>query len=239
MRFPLSALADVRLGYPFRTRVTPDPQGETALVQLADLNGGVLDTATLVRVHLAKIRTHFALQPGDILFRARSQLNDATYVADPALSPGVVRVVAAAPIMVVRVRPPAGRAAEGAPQGPAGVDARYLHWLLNHPQTQAALRAQSTGHSAEILRKGDLEGLHLPVPPPAVQQLIIEAAGLLERERQLRRRLLEERFSMIQRQLLRHAEAEEAVVEDGAPPSRSPSAAEGRESRTWARLEGI
>ena len=103
MRFPLSALADVRLGYPFRTRVTPDPQGETALVQLADLNGGLLDTATLVRVHLAKIRTHFALRPGDILFRARSQLNDATYVADLTLSPGVTRVVAAAPIMVVRV----------------------------------------------------------------------------------------------------------------------------------------
>ena len=239
MRFPLSALADVRLGYPFRTRVTPDPQGETALVQLADLNGGLLDTATLVRVHLAKIRTHFALRPGDILFRARSQLNDATYVADLTLSPGVTRVVAAAPIMVVRVRPPAGPAGEGLPPGLAGLDARYLHWLLNHPQMQASLRAQSTGHSAEILRKGDLEGLHLPVPPPAVQQLIIEAAGLLERERQLRRRLLEERFSMIQRQLLRHAEADESAAETDDPPSRTSDAAQGQQSRTWARLEGI
>ncbi|WP_296305030.1 hypothetical protein [uncultured Desulfovibrio sp.] len=237
MRFPLSALADVRLGYPFRTRVTPDPQGETALVQLADLNGGVLDTSALVRVHLKKIREHFALRPGDILFRARSQAHDATYVDDLALSPGVVRVVAAAPIMVVRVRPPAGRTAEGLPDGVTALDARYLHWLLNHPQTQAVLRARNTGHNAEVLRKGDLEGLPLPVPSPAVQHLIIEAAGLLERERRLRRQLLEERFAMIQRQLLRHADTEGTETARTTPAS--PPAEERSEGQTWARLEGI
>ena len=120
----------------------------------------------------------------------------------------------------------------------AGLDARYLHWLLNHPQTQAVLRTQSTGHNAEILRKSDLEGLLLPVPPPAVQQLIVEAAGLLERERELRRRLLEERFTMIQRRLLHHAEAEERVAENGGPPSPTPRT-EGKERPAWARLEGI
>lgn len=237
MRFPLSALADVRLGYPLRTRVTPETQGETALVQLADLNGGVLDASSLVRVRLARIREHFALRPGDILFRARSQMHDATYVDDLTPGPGVVRVVAAAPILVLRVRPPHGRAG-GLPDGVAGLDARYLHWLLNHPQTQAVLRTQSTGHNAEILRKSDLEGLLLPVPSPAVQRLIVEAAGLLERERELRRRLLEERFTMIQRRLLHHAEAEESVAENGGPPSPTPRT-EGNERPAWARLEGI
>lgn len=233
MRFPLSDLADMRLGYPFRTRVVPDPQGETALVQLADLNGGVLATDTLVRVHLAKVREHFALRPGDILFRARSQVNDATYVADVATGPGVVRVVAAAPIVVVRIRPE-GRL----PDGVAGLDARYVHWLLNHPQTQAVLRAQSTGHSAEVLRKGDLEGLPLPVPAPAVQRLIVEAAGLLDQEIRLRQQILEERRSMIQRQLLCHAEAEEGATACRMPP-RTPHADETGEGQTWARLEGI
>ena len=237
MRFPLSALADVRLGYPFRTRVTPDPQGETALVQLADLNGGVLDTTALVRVHLKKIREHFSLQPGDILLRARSQINDATYVADMTLSPGIVRVVAAAPIVVVRVRPSPDRAG-GLPEGVTELDARYVHWLLNHPQTQAVLRAQSTGHHAEILRKGVLEELRLPVPAPAVQKLIVEAAGLLERELLLRRQVLEERRAMIQRLLLRHAETEEAAAEPNTPPP-PPTVADSREEQTWGRLEGI
>ena len=238
MRCPLSSLASVRLGYPFRTRVVPDQQGETALVQLSDLNGGVLDASSLVRVHLKKIREHFSLRPGDILLRARSQVNDATYVADLAIRPGVVRVVAAAPIVVVRLRPPKDKD-NGLSGDVAGLDARYLHWLLNHPQTQAVLRAQSTGHNAEILRKSDLEGLLVPLPPPAVRQLIVEAAGLLERERQLRRQLLEERYAMIQHRLLQHAETEETVREDGGTPLRTPRAAEGSEGQTWARLEGI
>lgn len=80
MHFPLCELAEVRLGYPFRTRVVPAPQGETALVQLADLNGGELALKGLVRIHLESIRAHFCLRPGDILFRARSQVNDATLV---------------------------------------------------------------------------------------------------------------------------------------------------------------
>lgn len=233
MRFPLSDLADMRLGYPFRTRVMPDPQGETALVQLADLNGGVLVPDALVRVHLAKVREHFALRPGDILFRARSQVNDATYVADVTTGPGVVRVVAAAPIVVVRIRPE-GRL----PDGVTRLDARYVHWLLNHPQTQAVLRAQSTGHSAEVLRKGDLEGLPLPVPSPAVQRLIIEAAGLLDQELHLRQQILEERRIMIQRRLLRHAEAEEGAAACEIP-SQPPHFDETGKGQTWARLEGI
>lgn len=233
MRFPLSDLADMRLGYPFRTRVMPDPQGETALVQLADLNGGVLVPDALVRVHLAKVREHFALRPGDILFRARSQVNDATYVADVTTGPGVVRVVAAAPIVVVRIRPE-GRL----PDGVTRLDARYVHWLLNHPQTQAVLRAQSTGHSAEVLRKGDLEGLPLPVPSPAVQRLIIEAAGLLDQELHLRQQILEERRIMIQRRLLWHAEAEEGAAACEIP-SQPPHFDETGKGQTWARLEGI
>lgn len=233
MRFPLSDLADMRLGYPFRTRVMPDPQGETALVQLADLNGGVLVPDALVRVHLAKVREHFALRPGDILFRARSQVNDATYVADVTTGPGVVRVVAAAPIVVVRIRPE-GRL----PDGVTRLDARYVHWLLNHPQTQAVLRAQSTGHSAEVLRKGDLEALPLPVPSPAVQRLIIEAAGLLDQELHLRQQILEERRIMIQRRLLWHAEAEEGAAACEIP-SQPPHFDETGKGQTWARLEGI
>lgn len=233
MRFPLSDLADIRLGYPFRTRVTPTPQGETALVQLGDLNGGVLDASSLVRVHLEKIRAHFALRAGDILFRARGQVNDATFVADARTGPDVVRMVAAAPIVVVRARTDR-RLPDGVPE----LHARYLHWLLNHPQTQAVLRARSTGHSADVLRKGDLERLLLPVPSPAVQQLIIEAAGLLDQELHLRRQVLEERRIMVQRRLLQHAEAEENMTGCGQPP-RPPYCAETGARQHWGRLEGL
>lgn len=203
MDVSLGELADIRLGYPFRTRVIPNPQGETALVQLADLNGGELSPDGLVRVQLGSVRVHFPLRPGDILFRARGQVNDATLVSAVEAGAGIVRVLAAAPIMVIRMRalgqPPNGRG--GAPE----VRPRYLHWLLNHPHTQADLRSRSTGHSAEVLRKGDLEGLSLPVPPVEVQDLIVETATELAREMRQRRRLMEERRDMVLSLLLHQA----------------------------------
>lgn len=222
MHFPLCDLAEARLGYPFRTRVVPAPQGETALVQLADLNGGELALKGLVRIHLESVRAHFCLRPGDILFRARSQVNDATLVTGVEAGPGIARIVAAAPIVVIRPRTAGSRMQEGRGGVPA-VRPRYLHWLLNHPHMQALLRSQSTGHSAEVLRKGDLEGLSLPVPPPETQDLIVEAAAELEREMRLRRTLMEERRDMVLSLLLRHAETAERQrsgppVTDGRAP---------------------
>ena len=53
----------------------------------------------------------------------------------------------------------------------------------------------------------------------------------------LRRHLLEERFAMIQRQLLRHADTEGTETARTTPAS--PPAEERSEGQTWARLEGI
>lgn len=223
MHFPLCELAEVRLGYPFRTRVVPAPQGETALVQLADLNGGELALKGLVRIHLESIRAHFCLRPGDILFRARSQVNDATLVTGVEAGPGIARVVAAAPIVVIRPRTTASPRPGGHEDVPA-VRPRYLHWLLNHPQIRAVLRSQSTGHSAEVLRKGDLEGLSLPAPPPEVQELIVETAAELERELRLRRTIMEERRDMVLSLLWQHAATTERL-------RGGPQAAEGRAPR--------
>lgn len=204
MDVAIGELADIRLGYPFRTRVIPNPQGETALVQLADLSGGELDLDGLVRVHLGAVRAHFPLQSGDILFRARGQVNDATLVGGVEAGAGIVRVLAAAPIMVIRLRAAARRPSGGRGDLPE-MRPRYLHWLLNHPHTRAFLRSRSTGNSAEVLRKSDLEELSLPVPPLEVQDLIIETATELEREMRQRRRLMEERRDMVLSLLLHHA----------------------------------
>lgn len=223
MHFPLCDLAEVRLGYPFRTRVVPVPQGETALVQLADLNGGELPLKGLARIHLDSVRAHFCLRPGDILFRARSQVNDATLVTGVDMGPDIMRVVAAAPIVVIRPHSAGSRRPEEGGAVPA-VRSRYLHWLLNHPHVQTVLRSQSTGHSAEVLHKGDLEGLSLPVPSPEIQDLIVETATELEREMRLRRTLMEERRDMVLSLLLRHAETAERL-------RSGPPAADGRTPR--------
>lgn len=209
MEVLLQALAEIRVGYPFRTRVVPDPQGETAIVQLSDLNGETLRTDKLTRVHLAEVKPHFCLRQHDILFRSRSMVNDATLLdAPPALPPGVTRLVAVAPIIIIRPR----RVREASiykkydlpPTAPTA-SAAYLHWLLNHPRTQSQLRARSTGDNAEVLRKGDLNDLPIPLPPREAQELIMETAALLQQELRYRQQLVEDRRRAVQDALLYHA----------------------------------
>lgn len=209
MEVPLQALAEIRVGYPFRTRVVPDPQGETAIVQLSDLSGETLRTEKLTRVHLEDVKPHFRLRQGDILFRSRSMVNDATLLdAPPALPPGVERIVAVAPIIIIRPRRALDAAIHkkyGLPPTAPSASAAYLHWLLNHPRTQSQLRARGTGDNAEVLRKGDLSDLPVPLPPREAQALIMEAADLLRQELRYRRQLIEDRREMVEEALLYHA----------------------------------
>lgn len=209
MEVPLQALAELRVGYPFRTRVVPDPHGETAIVQLSDLTGETLRTEKLTRVHLTDVKQHFHLRRHDILFRSRSMVNDATLLdAPPVLPPGVTRLVAAAPIIIIRPRQVLDKATRKKhdlpPTAPAAL-AAYLHWLLNHPWTQSQLRSRSTGDNAEVLRKGDLSDLPIPLPPREAQALIMETAGLLRQELRYRRQLIEDRQKMVEDALLQHA----------------------------------
>lgn len=209
MEVPLQALADIRVGYPFRTRVVPDPQGETAIVQLSDLSGETLQTEKLTRVHLTEVKQHFCLRQHDILFRSRSTVNDATLLdVPPALPTGVSRVVAVAPIIIIRPRLVLDAACRKkfaiAPTAPVA-EASYLHWLLNHPRTQNLLRSRSTGDNAEVLRKGDLTDLPIPLPPREAQELIMETAALLQQELRYRRQLIEDRRKMVEDTLLHHA----------------------------------
>ncbi|WP_300788183.1 hypothetical protein [uncultured Desulfovibrio sp.] len=209
MEVPLQALAELRVGYPFRTRVVPDPQGETAIVQLSDLSGETLHTDKLTRVHLTDVKPHFHLRRHDILFRSRSMVNDATLLdAPPKLPPGVKRLVAAAPIIIIRPRQvleaSIRKKLDLPPTSPAA-SAAYLHWLLNHPRTQSLLRSRSTGDNAEVLRKGDLSDLPIPLPPREAQALIMETAALLHQELRYRRQLIEDRRTMVEDALLHHA----------------------------------
>lgn len=209
MEVPLQALADIRVGYPFRTRVVPDPQGETAIVQLSDLSGETLQTEKLTRVHLTEVKQHFCLRQHDILFRSRSTVNDATLLdVPPALPPGVSRVVAVAPIIIIRPRPVRDASIykkHSLPPTAPTASAAYLHWLLNHPWMQSQLRARSTGDNAEVLRKGDLSDLPVPLPPREAQTLIMETAALLQQELRYRQQLIEDRRKMVEEALLQHA----------------------------------
>lgn len=166
----LGDLAEVQMGYPFRSRVEHDPRGTVAVVQMKDMDdAGLLHADGAIRVVLPPGKDHHLLRPGDLLFRSRGRSNGAALVAE-----GIGVSVLAAPMLLIR---------------PHRVLPAYLCWYLNAPATQAQLSALSEGTSVRMISAEALKALDVPLPSPAVQQRIVQAAALADREQSLMARI--------------------------------------------------
>lgn len=166
----LGDLAEVQMGYPFRSRVEHDPRGTVAVIQMKDMDdAGLLHADEVIRVVLPPGKDHHLLRAGDLLFRSRGRSNGAALVAE-----GIGASVLAAPMLLIR---------------PHRVLPGYLCWYLNAPATQAQLSALSEGTSVRMISAEALKALDVSLPSPAVQQRIVQAAALADREQSLMARI--------------------------------------------------
>ena len=162
----LRALADVQMGYPFRSRVEHDPQGDVAVIQMKDIDdANRLHADEAIRVALPKGKARHLLRTGDLVFRSRGRSNGAAQVLD-----GIGSAVLAAPMLLIR---------------PHRVLPEYLCWYINAPATQAQLAALAEGTSVRMISAEVLKTLDIPLPSLAAQQRIVQAAALAEQEQTL------------------------------------------------------
>jgi hypothetical protein len=162
----LSELAEVQMGYPFRSRLEHDPLGDVAVIQMKDIDDtNLLHATASIRVALPKGKEHHLLRPGDLLFRSRGRSNGAAQVLD-----GIGVAVLSAPMLLIR---------------PHGVLPEYLCWYINAPATQAHLAALAEGTSVRMISAEALKALDVPLPSLAAQQRIVQAAVLAEQEQSL------------------------------------------------------
>jgi len=167
----LGELAEVQMGYPFRSRLEHDPQGDVAVLQMKDIDdANLLHTAGAIRVTLPKGKTRrHLLRAGDLLFRSRGRSNGAALVEE-----GIDLAVLAAPMLLIR---------------PHKVLPAYLCWYINLPTTQAQLSTLAEGTSVRMISAEALKALEVPLPSLAVQQRIVQAAALAEQEQSLLARI--------------------------------------------------
>lgn len=166
----LGELAEVQMGYPFRSRLEHDPQGDVAVIQMKDIDdANLLHAEEAIRVTLPKGKTHHLLCAGDLLFRSRGRSNGAAQVLE-----GIGPAVLSAPMLLIR---------------PHKVLPAYLCWYINAPATQAQLAALAEGTSVRMISAEALKSLSIPVPPLDEQRRIAEAAALAEQEQTLLARI--------------------------------------------------
>lgn len=162
----LGELAEIQMGYPFRSRLEHDPRGDVAVIQMKDIDdANLLHAEAAIRVVLPRGKTRHLLLAGDLLFRSRGRSNGVVRVLE-----GIGPAVLAAPMLLIR---------------PRGVLPAYLCWYINTPATQAQLAALAEGTSVQMISAEALKKLEVPIPSLATQQRIAQAADLAEKEQTL------------------------------------------------------
>lgn len=189
MKTTLATIAEVRMGYSFRSRLETHAEGDVAVIQMKDIDdANLLYPEGLVRVQMPDLKDRHLVQAGDLLFRSRGVTNSTALVGG-----GLGRAVLAAPMLLIR------------PQTDV-FEPAYLQWFINHPSTQATLAAQAAGTSVKMIGKGALDQLKVVLPPLEKQRRIVEVAQLASREAALLEELRGRRKALLEGILLRSAE---------------------------------
>lgn len=163
----LGDVAEIRMGYSFRSRIEGNPEGNWSVVQMKDIDEDSrlrFEGLMMIQADLGSPKQ--VLQKGDLVFRSRGQVNTAALV-DQELD----RVLLASPMLLVRPK--------------KDVIPRFLQWWINTPATQVALSEMAEGTSVRMVSKESLQKLEVPIPPLEIQKAISELASMAVREQEL------------------------------------------------------
>ena len=151
MPIPLSRLAEIRPGFPFRGRIEEDVTGDALVVQLKDVSReSGPDWSQLTRTRLSGRKPFPFLQDDDILLPIRGNSYFAVHLAtvpEPT--------VAASHFFVLRT--------DRKRLLPA-----FLVWQLNYGPAQVYFRQMRAGTDQQGLRRSDVE--QIPVGVPSLEQ---------------------------------------------------------------------
>lgn len=188
MQKTLESIVEIKLGYPFRSRVEPDATGSTAIVQMKDIDEqDLLHVESMVRVNLEYAKEQYDLKVGDVIFRSRGKRNTAALVAAPLGS-----ALLAAPLMLIRITSDE-------------IMPGYVQWYLNQPSTQRRLDIMPTSTTGRMIGISELRKFEIDVPPLEVQQTIQTISGLCQKEQQLTQEIAATRQSLWEGILMQHA----------------------------------
>lgn len=183
----LGGVAEIRMGYPFRSRLEHDPHGRVTVIQMRDIDdSGFLRLEDAVKVTIPDSKGHHQLQIGDLLFRSRGRSYAVAQVTDD-----IGDAVLAAPMLMIRPR--------------VTVLPAYLHWYINLPKTQAVLGAMATGTAVQMISKDALMSLELPVPSIEKQHRIVDLAILAQKEQMLMADIANRRGLLVEGVLTKYA----------------------------------
>jgi restriction endonuclease S subunit len=181
MKKKIKDIAEIQIGYQFRGRLEPTPNGNYNVIQIKDLDEFQnLRTSEIYKVNLKSDAERYIVNKGDVLFLARGQRNYAIPIKNELKS-----TIAASYFFILRLIN-------------KDILPEYLAWFIKQASAQEFLRTIARrGTHMPVVPKSSFENMLIDVPPLEVQAKIIKLASLLEKECQLQNKLQEKRNLLV------------------------------------------
>jgi len=171
-----------------QTGVFAKPRGEGDVVYLQakhfDENGNLI-----AKLHpdlfYSYVSIKHLLLPGDVLFAAKGAKNFAAVYEIHN-----VPAVASTSFFVIRLQDET-------------VLPEYLAWFMNHPDTQAFLKANAYGTAMASISKAFLMEMEIPIPSLQIQLKILKISDLRKREKYLIQQIVTSKDQLINKQIIK------------------------------------
>jgi len=192
LRIILKKLANIQVGYSFRSCLEVSEGGEVAVIQMKDLKGdNTVDCDGLVKTDFDTVKEHHLVQIGDLVLRSRGNV---TTTAILLKYPG--KAVVAAPLLRIRIKKPEKILPE------------YLNWYISQRDAQIFLTSRAKGTVQKMISKQVIEDLEIVLPSLEKQKNIIELVKLSAREQTLLHMISDKRRRYISTVLMQFAKGE-------------------------------
>ncbi len=194
----ISNIVTLTAGHPFREGIKHVDDGDTAVVQMKDVDAEKgLDRTNLHRVHLTGRKSPDYLRRNDILFVGRGYRIFAVLVDQ-----GLESTVAGSHFFILRVKP-----------NRQDVTPDYLTWYINHKQAQRYFSQHVAGTALPHVNRTVLENLPVVLPPIDVQESIVRAHNCRLKEKALLEQLIDKKKQFLDQlldQTLEHYQEDNA-----------------------------
>ncbi|MFH5885311.1 restriction endonuclease subunit S [Halalkalibaculum sp. DA3122] len=186
----LTEIVNISTGYSFRSKINHDPEGETKVIQMSDVDKyrGIIPEGLQSISGFEPRKDRYFLEPGDVIMISKGYNINAFIVP-----PGLGKVVAVNSFLVMKVKT-------------SKILPEYLAWFLNSNRTQHFFQAVAAGTNIPNLSIRALEGLDIDPPPIERQVKLIELDRLKRREIYLHQQIASKKEQLVDTMLQQQAD---------------------------------
>lgn len=176
----LKSLVSINAGHPIRESIQHNAEGELAVVQMKDVDVELgLNTDNLFRINTTGRKHPDFLKPGDILFVSRGYRIFAVMIEQK-----LEQTIASPHFFILRVQNDC-------------VTPEYLTWFINCKQAQKYFSQHLAGSALPHVNRTTLENLPITIPPPSIQEKIVNMHRCHQREKRLYEQLISKKQQLL------------------------------------------